>query len=250
LLSFSPSSGGPGSTITVGSLTPCPAGSRYATVYLLDGSHAVTATANASSFDASGNWRGTLTVPPGAAAGSYSVTASCFEPAVRGGASDLQDYTPATSTPGAPSTFSIVPTLSSLRATPHKVSLAGRRVGRKCVKPTHGNNDRPHCRRAIKLEISYALDASATVTFALKRETRGRKSGGKCVPPTPKNVRHKRCWRLVELHGNLIKSGRAGNNSFVWNGKIGGHTLGVGSYQLIASLAGGKAQTVSFNIVR
>jgi hypothetical protein len=78
------------------------------------------------------------------------------------------------------------------------------------------------------LKVRYKLNTAGTVTFTLKR---------------------KKSHRLVKVRGKLIKSGKAGKNSFTVNGKIGGHKLGPGTYQLIATPAAGTPQKVTFKIV-
>jgi hypothetical protein len=52
------------------------------------------------------------------------------------------------------------------------------------------------------------------------------------------------------VHGSITKTGTAGANSFTWNGKIGGHQLGPGTYQLIATPSRGLPHTVKFRIAR
>jgi hypothetical protein len=120
----------------------------------------------------------------------------------------------------------------------------------RCVSPTTKNNARRHCRRQIELTVSYTLSRPASVTFTLKRKAPGRKANGKCVKPTQKNKHNKRCTRLVSIHGKLVKAGEAGANRFVWDGKIAGHELAPGSYQLIATPTGGKPETLAFGIVQ
>jgi hypothetical protein len=57
---------------------------------------------------------------------------------------------------GATQSFgTLVLTLSTLRASPHKVSVAGRKVDGRCVKPTAKNSRHKHCRRPVKLNVSY-----------------------------------------------------------------------------------------------
>lgn len=97
-LVISPSSGPAGSTIGVSSLTACPAGSTYATIYLKDATDATVASTNATSFDSSGDWAGAVTVPANAANGSYFITASCFQPEMSGAAFTTQNYSYATLT--------------------------------------------------------------------------------------------------------------------------------------------------------
>jgi hypothetical protein len=137
--------------------------------------------------------------------------------------------------------------ISRLGVAPHKVSIAGRRVHGNCVKPTKGNTADKHCVRPIKLTIGYTLNGAGTVTFTVKRGSTGRKLGGKCVAST--NKHKKSCTRLINVRGKLVKTGNAGANQFVWNGKIGGHSLAPGSYGLIAALTDGASQTVTFTIM-
>ncbi len=91
-MTTNPSSGPPGTVISAESVTPCPSGSTGATIYFKTNADATVAGAPASSFDPSGDWAGTVAVPPGTAPGSYFVTASCFEPAFPHGATDTQNY--------------------------------------------------------------------------------------------------------------------------------------------------------------
>jgi hypothetical protein len=79
----------------------------------------------------------------------------------------------------------------------------------------------------------------------------GRKLGGRCVTPTKKNRRHPKCTLLVTLPGRLTLAGKSGVNHFTLNGKIGGHNLDPGMYQLIASPTGtrGAPSKVTFKIV-
>ena len=140
-------------------------------------------------------------------------------------------------------------TISKLRVSPSVFSLAGREVSGKCVKPGKNNNTNPHCRRPIRLRVSYTLDVSATVTFTLTREAPGRKVNGRCVKPNKKNSKRPKCTRPVSVSGKIIQSGTAGTKHFTFNGKIGGHTLGPGTYELIATPTGGKPETFTFEIV-
>ena len=139
--------------------------------------------------------------------------------------------------------------ISDLRVSPHTLSIAGRKVNGKCVKPTHKNTSARHCLRAIKLDVNYTLSSADTVTFTLKRTAHGRKVNGRCVKPTRKNTDKKKCSRLVGVPGQLVKTRHAGANRFAFDGKIGGRKLAPGSYQLTATPTGGKSQTTMFAIV-
>jgi hypothetical protein len=140
------------------------------------------------------------------------------------------------------------PAISSLRVSPESFSLAGRRVNGRCVKPTRQNNANKHCRRPSTLQISYTLNVAATVTITLKLEVPGRKINGRCVKPTTKNRKHGKCTRVVNVPGKLTLAGHAGANQSTFNGKIGGHQLGPGTYRLITALAGGSSSTVTFKL--
>jgi hypothetical protein len=139
-------------------------------------------------------------------------------------------------------------TISSLRVFPERFSLAGRRVNGRCVKPTRQNQSNEQCRRPTALRISYTLNVGATVTLTLKRRLAGRKDNDRCVKPTTKNRTHRKCTRLVNVPGRLRLAGRAGANHSTFSGKIGGHQLGPGAYQLIATPAGSSSSAVSFKI--
>jgi virginiamycin B lyase len=120
-----------------------------------------------------------------------------------------------------------VPALSSLRISPRKFSLAGRKVDGRCVAPTHKNaNDKP-CRRAVRLRVSYTLNVAAKVTFTIQRKV-GRK--------------------FVRLRGKLSFGGKAGANHFIFKGKIGGRRLGPGIYQLTATPSGGTPHKKTFKL--
>jgi hypothetical protein len=51
------------------------------------------------------------------------------------------------------------------------------------------------------------------------------------------------------LADDLIAPQRPGANSFVFNGKIGGHKLAPGAYQLTATPAGGAPKTATFQMI-
>jgi hypothetical protein len=66
------------------------------------------------------------------------------------------------------------PAISKLSVSPRKVSLAGRSVKGKCVKPTKNNSAATHCQRPIKLTIGYTLNTADNVTFRLELKSPGR----------------------------------------------------------------------------
>ena len=75
------------------------------------------------------------------------------------------------------------------------------------------------------MRISYKLNIPDTVTFTFKR-----------------NGHH--------VRGKLVESGKLGANRFTFKGKLGGHSLGAGKYQLVATPARGKATKTKFTLKR
>lgn len=71
--------------------------------------------------------------------------------------------------------------------------------------------------------------------ITVAREFPGRLVDGRCEAPTPRNSKEPGCTRLVAVPGSLTESGQQGTNSFVFDGRIGGHTLNPGNYQLTAT---------------
>ncbi len=153
----------------------------------------------------------------------------------------------------AESIASGVPRLSRLHISSHRVSIAGRKAGGRCVKPTKQNKRHKRCRRPLKLKVTYKLNAAATVRLTLKRQVPGRKVKGRCVKPTKKNHKRPRCARWVAVRGRIMRAGKAGANAFTFTGRVGGHKLGPDRYQLIAVAAAhgrtGTPQNVTFTIV-
>jgi hypothetical protein len=146
-----------------------------------------------------------------------------------------------------------IPRLSGLRISSHRVSIGGRMVAGRCVKPTRKNNSHKYCRLPLRLKVAYTLNEAATVRLSLKNQVPGRKVKGRCVRQTKKNHKHARCNRLAPVSGTIMLAGKAGLDAFMFTGTIGGHRLGPGTYQLIASPTAkgrsGRPQTVMFRIV-
>jgi streptogramin lyase len=140
------------------------------------------------------------------------------------------------------------PVLASLLVSPHTFLLTGRKVNGRCITWAKQNHARKPCKRPITLRVSYMLNVSATVTFTLIRQAAGRGVNGRCVKPTRKNKRLRKCTQLVAVPGGLVLAGMPGANEFTFNGKMGGHTLATGTYQLTATPSGGNPRTVNFKI--
>ena len=184
--------------------------------------------------------------------GSYTVRLTVTNSA---GTSTTQVFTGQTVSnqggPQATTTHTVAvatPTVSALKVSPTTFSLAGRKVNGKCVKATAKNSGKPRCSRQIELKVGYTLNAADTVTLTLRRQSPGRKVKGRCVKPTEANKKHKPCTRLIALNGQISLTGATGANGFRFNGKIGGHTLGPGTYRLIAAPADGAPRAVRFKI--
>ena len=73
------------------------------------------------------------------------------------------------------------------------------------------------------LRINYKLNLPDTVTFKFKRNGHS-------------------------VRGKLVESGKLGANRFTFNGKLGGHHLGAGAYQLVATPARGKPKKTKFTL--
>lgn len=146
------------------------------------------------------------------------------------------------------------PRLSSLHISPHTVSLAGRRVGRRCMPATRADQGRPSCERPIRMRVRYTLASATGVTFTIQRILPGRLVNQRCKVPT-RSTRHRRhCTRLIGLRGSIARSGTPGANSFTFTGNIGHRLLGPGTYRLTATpTAGaltGASHTATLRIVR
>ena len=226
----------------VGSLSPASGPTGGGTPVTLTGDHMIGVTAvsfgsaTASSFTVVSDTQITAVTPAGVA-GAVPVTVSG-----PGGVSAVGPLF--TYVAGATS-----PQLSVLGVSSHEVSNVGREVNGRCAKPSAENRHNKRCKRPIKLRVSYTLSRTATVTFTLKRAVVGRRVNGKCVKPTAKNQHNERCTRLTPLSGAIIQSGQASANSFIFNGTIGGHKLGLGTYELTATAADGTHKTATFRII-
>jgi hypothetical protein len=156
--------------------------------------------------------------------------------------------------PGVEATVpaNVVPALSGLRVSPKTFVLVGRRADGRCVRQTGSNHTHRRCTRPIKLTVGYTLNTAATVTLTFKRLAPGRKVDGRCVKPTNTNSGRRRCARLIRVPGQITVPWLAGANSITFRGRVGGKTLGPGSYRLTATPEtthqSGTARTAAFKI--
>ena len=141
------------------------------------------------------------------------------------------------------------PAISALSVSPRKLSLAGRRVDGKCRTPTANNHNRRPCTLPVRLGVRYTLTAPDTVTVTLTLGSVGREVAGRCVDRTATNDKHKSCNRRVVVHGKLTVAGKEGANRLTLDGRLGGHDLGPGTYQLTVTPAAGRARQVTFRIL-
>ena len=103
-------------------------------------------------------------------------------------------------------------------------------------------------------KVTYILNLAASVRFTVVQKSPGRKTKLGCSKPTKHNRTAPKCTRLQALGGSFTHAGRPGSNSFHFTGRIAGHTLGPGSYLLIATPSasglGGRPARASFQIIR
>jgi hypothetical protein len=103
--------------------------------------------------------------------------------------------------------------------------------------------------------FSFALNRSATVTFAFTQVIRGRRGRAGCVAPTRRNRRKPGC-RLTATRGALTFLGQSGVNQLRFQGRLaGGRRLKPGTYMVVitATVAGeprSAAAMLTFTIVR
>jgi hypothetical protein len=96
----------------------------------------------------------------------------------------------------------------------------------------------------------FELSGDAAVTITIQSLKKGRLRKGRCVKPTPKLRRAKRCTR-VRTRGVLHRSGKAGDNSVPFSGRIGKKPLSPGRYRArLAAEGAEKSRSVRFRIVK
>lgn len=146
------------------------------------------------------------------------------------------------------------PRVSALRLSPSTFELLGRRVAGRCLSLTRANRRRPVCRRPAAFHIAYGLNTSAEVRYRVQRLLGGVRVGGQCIAPALARGRHPACTRARWLSGSIDQLGRSGNNTYLFDARIGGTVLGAGTYRLIATPLGpagaGSGEHVRFRIVR
>ena len=102
--------------------------------------------------------------------------------------------------------------------------------------------------------VSYRDSLSSRTTFTVSETKPGGRSGKRCVKKrSPSSRLQKKCAATVAL-GKFSRSDKAGANTFHFTGRLSGHALKPGAYELTArpSAGGrpGKPVTVRFHVVR
>jgi len=102
--------------------------------------------------------------------------------------------------------------------------------------------------------VSYTLNVAAKVRFTIKRAAIGRRVGRSCVKPTKGNTARKACTRYRAVPGSITRTRKAGGDRFTFTGKLAGHSLARGHYELIATPTAnrktGKSAKAGFQITR
>jgi uncharacterized repeat protein (TIGR01451 family) len=107
---------------------------------------------------------------------------------------------------------------------------------------TSGPSARDAATHGAGATVAYKLNLAARVRFTVARLLPGRRAaGGRCVKQSSRSRHAHACLRVVALPGGFTVSGKPGRDSFTFTGRLSGHKLGAGSYELIATpTAGGR----------
>jgi hypothetical protein len=99
--------------------------------------------------------------------------------------------------------------------------------------------------------IGYRDSQAATTTFAVLGKSAGRMQGKSCKKPSNKNKHGKHCTLLTKV-GSFTHADKAGADSLRFSGRINGHKLTAGSYELQAvahdAAGNGAAAEKSFKV--
>jgi hypothetical protein len=138
--------------------------------------------------------------------------------------------------------------LIRLSVAPRSISIGGRRIHGRCVKPSSGNRARPHCRRPVRLRLTYVLTTSTSLTVRLERQRAGRRTAaGACVALRRANHRRPSCTRRTAVPGRMTRTGVSGTHSIALPA-FAGHTLVRGRYRLTVTAGTGGAKATEFTI--
>jgi Putative Ig domain len=147
---------------------------------------------------------------------------------------------------------SVPPALRRVRVSPATVSIAGRRIHRRCVAPSPRNRRHPGCRRPARLTLSYVLSSRATLRPTLARRSDGRIPRGRCVAPTRSNRRDRHCERWTSRRATASFASAAGTRRRLLPGALVAG-LKPGRYRLTttptAGGTSGRSVSTRFQIV-
>jgi len=97
--------------------------------------------------------------------------------------------------------------------------------------------------------VIYNLSVPATVDFSVERAIKGRRVGGKCHRTTKANRSHKECTFYKPIRGGFSVAGAvAGDNQFIFSGRIENRELRPGTYRLVGH-CGATFERARFKIV-
>jgi hypothetical protein len=99
--------------------------------------------------------------------------------------------------------------------------------------------------RPIGTRISYSDSEAATATFTVSAQLPGVRRGGLCVKPPPHRRRSSHlahCTRTV-TRGSFTHADVAGANGFEFTGRLNGHRLALGRYELSVRAVNSSAET-------
>jgi hypothetical protein len=140
---------------------------------------------------------------------------------------------------GGGATHAIVPAIGSIKLSPSRFRAAPKgQTLAKAAKQTAGSL------------LSFTLNVSAEVRFAIVRRTTGVRSHGRCIAPKPARGAHpKRCSRPVKVGRPFSVKAAAGANALRFSGRVAGRRLAAGDYLLEARPAGGAGARAPFAIL-
>jgi hypothetical protein len=97
-----------------------------------------------------------------------------------------------------------------------------------------------------RAKIRFSLDGAASVKLTFARKVTGHRTGRRCVAG---RGRGKRCTTFRTVGHLTVPDAKAGTNTVLFLGRVGGKPLRRGSYRLTATPAGGKAHSVRLTVL-
>jgi hypothetical protein len=95
----------------------------------------------------------------------------------------------------------------------------------------------------VGAKVRWRLSEAASTKLVFQRALPGRRAGPNCVKQTAANVLKPRCKRFLNAGSANIPNGKAGPNTFSFQGRLtAGKTLAPGSYRVTAQARDGAGQ--------